>query len=602
LQLWAKGDGPDGGATASSALGLGLVGAARNQGVAPMARTAPAGSCAVAAACRGALGQQGYSLALRHLCHRWAPAAALAEALEEAFGLPAGGNLYATPSGKRALGVFGGQGCKAPAAPWPDKEAACLHILMPEAQTSTRASTVQTQLPAARGTLPCQPMRLLLAGAQGLKAHTDPHCVLVFQLEGAKRWLLAPPPPAAPPPLAGEPQAAVARLTAGGSGGGGGGATSVVLMPGDCLYIPRGWAHEAAALVECEGHKAGQLRAARKQCAAAAAAGHAPGAGADAAVERPSLHLTLGLEAAPRSSWWGLLHTLVNRAAAAVCDACGGAAPLPPHALDAAKLLLQLRAAQLAYGGGPTASLLRRACPLAACPKVAGPLLRSFEQGLQHPGIATGALPRGPHAGGGDEWGCAMDGVVQLLLEPWGSFQSSSEPGTGAGSSRPWNVVPASTAIGAIEASVQAACAQLLAAASGAKAGRPPAHPLLHMVWPNGTWEGRSGASNSSSSSGGGAAAPELSAPVLAGAAVLVEAGRGCAAASAALTAATGMLVDALNSSCARRAAAEEFKHACQERLASRRALRRACLCLCPQQRAGGHGVVLEPDARGGSP
>jgi hypothetical protein len=61
-----------------------------------------AAGAAVKTACRGALAQQGYSLALRQLCHRWRPAAALAEALEGAFGLPAGANLYCTPGGERS--------------------------------------------------------------------------------------------------------------------------------------------------------------------------------------------------------------------------------------------------------------------------------------------------------------------------------------------------------------------------------------------------------------------------------------------------------------------------------------------------------------------
>lgn len=57
------------------------------------------------AACAAAL-SQGFSVALRQLCHRWAPAAALAEALEAQLGLPAGGNAYCTPPGGCCLLTF----------------------------------------------------------------------------------------------------------------------------------------------------------------------------------------------------------------------------------------------------------------------------------------------------------------------------------------------------------------------------------------------------------------------------------------------------------------------------------------------------------------
>jgi hypothetical protein len=62
-------------------------------------------SCAAGAAwlprvCAAALGR-GFTLSLRELSQRWAPAAAVADALEAQLGLPAGGNLYCTPEGAR---------------------------------------------------------------------------------------------------------------------------------------------------------------------------------------------------------------------------------------------------------------------------------------------------------------------------------------------------------------------------------------------------------------------------------------------------------------------------------------------------------------------
>jgi bifunctional lysine-specific demethylase and histidyl-hydroxylase NO66 len=72
--------------------------------------------------------------------------------------------------------------------------------------------------------------------AQGLPVHHDTHDVLVLQLAGEKRWLVYE--PALELPLKnqhysselGEPGEAVLDLT---------------LRPGDTLYLPRGWLHEA---------------------------------------------------------------------------------------------------------------------------------------------------------------------------------------------------------------------------------------------------------------------------------------------------------------------------------------------------------------------
>jgi uncharacterized RmlC-like cupin family protein len=75
------------------------------------------------------------------------------------------------------------------------------------------------------------------AGAQGFAAHHDTHDVFVLQVSGSKRWRIYE--PVVELPLSGqrwshdlEPAAPVDDLT---------------LRPGDTLYLPRGWPHEAAA-------------------------------------------------------------------------------------------------------------------------------------------------------------------------------------------------------------------------------------------------------------------------------------------------------------------------------------------------------------------
>lgn len=72
--------------------------------------------------------------------------------------------------------------------------------------------------------------------AQGLPVHHDTHDVFVLQVAGAKRWLVYPPAFELPlkdqkySPEMGEPGAATHDLA---------------LQPGDMLYLPRGWLHEA---------------------------------------------------------------------------------------------------------------------------------------------------------------------------------------------------------------------------------------------------------------------------------------------------------------------------------------------------------------------
>lgn len=234
-------------------------------------------------------------------------------------------------------------------------------------------------------------------------------------LQGRKAWLLAPPPGARPPPLAYEERPAVAPLGRGagggcgggdGSGGGDGGcapfgARRVEMRPGDVLYIPRGWAHEAQAATAAEGELD------EGTCPTGGGGGGIPLPGAP-----HSLHLTWGLEVHPSSSWWGFMHLAVRSAAAAAAGKAAVGAPAAEGSaaavsqsgfldtgLPAAELLLHLLL-EAAAGGGARAAALRASCPL-----VAGGA--AFEAAAlaawraRHGPRGAAAEPAGPAAGGG---------------------------------------------------------------------------------------------------------------------------------------------------------------------------------------------------------
>jgi bifunctional lysine-specific demethylase and histidyl-hydroxylase NO66 len=82
------------------------------------------------------------------------------------------------------------------------------------------------------------------AQSRGFSAHYDVHDVLVLQIEGEKRWVIRS--PVYPAPLRDQPWTgrrsevdAAARAEP---------LMDVVLRPGDCLYLPRGFLHSATAL------------------------------------------------------------------------------------------------------------------------------------------------------------------------------------------------------------------------------------------------------------------------------------------------------------------------------------------------------------------
>jgi hypothetical protein len=76
------------------------------------------------------------------------------------------------------------------------------------------------------------------AGAQGFAVHHDTHDVFILQVSGTKQWRIYA--PVVELPLSGQ------RWSAG-LGDPGPPVDTLTLRPGDTLYLPRGWPHEAAA-------------------------------------------------------------------------------------------------------------------------------------------------------------------------------------------------------------------------------------------------------------------------------------------------------------------------------------------------------------------
>lgn len=175
--------------------------------------------------------------------------------------------------------------------------------------------------------IPCRAnLYLTPPGQQAFEAHFDYMDGFVVQVEGAKEWVIY-------EPLVDRPRADLKykprreELRE---------AQRVSLQPGDVLYIPRGWPHEAVA---------------------------AGDTGADA--PPLSLHITFGMEAAPDASREALLHALIDAAADAAEDLAGAAgfqeqAWAPWTAADA------LHVAVAAFGGSAAegAAAVRAALPL----------------------------------------------------------------------------------------------------------------------------------------------------------------------------------------------------------------------------------------------
>lgn len=89
--------------------------------------------------------------------------------------------------------------------------------------------------------------------------------------------------------------------------------TEVVLQPGDLLYIPRGWAHQAVAT---GGPQHSHSRNFRQQHSTenalegtVPAKGHVDVPASDN--EHMSLHVTFGMEAEPHTTWQAVVHAAV---------------------------------------------------------------------------------------------------------------------------------------------------------------------------------------------------------------------------------------------------------------------------------------------------
>ena len=162
----------------------------------------------------------------------------------------------------------------------------------------------------------------------------------------------------------------------------------LVLQPGDCLYIPRGWVHQAVT------------PASAPATAAAAAHQTVPGFAVDlqqagsAAQGMCSLHVSVGVEVSADASVQGflqhLLGTCASRVLAGACNCCcpstakssGGSSEqqrIDPLAVQAAALLLQLRLWQQ----GRQYSVYRKACPLLASGRTAELLSHAVLSQLQ---------------------------------------------------------------------------------------------------------------------------------------------------------------------------------------------------------------------------
>lgn len=86
--------------------------------------------------------------------------------------------------------------------------------------------------------------------SQGFAPHYDTHDVFVLQIEGSKRWQIHE--PVLAHPLPDEPWQTRAEAVA--QAATGTPVIDVVLQPGDCLYLPRGFLHSAIALSETSIH------------------------------------------------------------------------------------------------------------------------------------------------------------------------------------------------------------------------------------------------------------------------------------------------------------------------------------------------------------
>lgn len=178
-------------------------------------------------------------------------------------------------------------------------------------------------------------MRIGHAGAQGLAAHYDDHCVIVLQLQGSKQWLLRAPPASQRLPLTYEPRQPVAPLADGAPG-----VTAVAMCPGDVLYVPRGWAHQARSLPAALGGGDGSSGGGGACIGNGDGSSTSSGAGGSGSsdgelLSHCSVHVTFGLDVDLLSTWQGCLHAAVHSccslSAGPQSQPAGSCPPGDPH-------------------------------------------------------------------------------------------------------------------------------------------------------------------------------------------------------------------------------------------------------------------------------
>ena len=220
------------------------------------------------------------------------------------------------------------------------------------------------------------------------------------------------------------------------------------MQPGDLLYIPRGWAHQAVAMegAEDEATTSGRDLAAVATFQAAMESDRAAAGTAGTSLVHPlcaraacSVHVTVGLEVDEDCSWAALLHLAVAAAATPLYNITprGPASPHPPEstasvAVDIGEAggeqqpsslgSLSLACQALLHGWLAQTTreepLLRKACPLLAPLETQRHLLEGLLVELQLPGPrgAAEAATVGPSS----EEGPSISHQSPLLLRCWG--------------------------------------------------------------------------------------------------------------------------------------------------------------------------------------
>lgn len=256
-----------------------------------------------------------------------------------------------------------------------------------------------------------------VVGHQGLPAHYDDHCVVVCQLSGVKVWWLRPPSPTHVLPVTYQPVEAVQAIQEHHKG-----VVKAVLRPGQVLYIPRGWAHQAVAAnggdlasreisgvqdgtpyssltSTLEGVPGGHPHTGSCLRIPPAAAGEGHPSRADCGEEvtpalsvkgpplgypGPSLHVTLGFEVEPGSTWQGAVHLAVHLVAIHVFEEV---LQEPDYGAQIRGVLLTVAGTVLLHSWvilqGASQKILRRACPLGACAEQKLTMVYGMRQGTR---------------------------------------------------------------------------------------------------------------------------------------------------------------------------------------------------------------------------